>query len=334
MDSLTQALIGASTFALIKKKDIGNKALLIGAIVATIPDLDVLLKPFFQDIEFITVHRSISHSIIFSIFLASLLTYLTKKLKIGKLGSAKSWWTAYFLAIFTHPILDYFTTYGTKFLSPFSDHLFSLNSIHIFEPIYTIILLVSVSIVFFKPQESKNKVLKIGLALSSSYLLWTLCSKWIAYEKFQNSLYHKDIVVNKSTITPTPLNSILWHGIFKVDSGYYFGTYSLLDKDSNIEFHFVKSNNELLKELNQNKRIAYYLHYCQGFPLIQQEDNLIKIYAIKYGPTNYEGTPKFVYPLCIEKKQEKIEKIWIETKNQYRGPIRNWRQIVKRISQN
>ena len=63
MDSLTQGLLGAVTFAVVKEKEIGKKSLVIGAIAGTIPDLDVFLAPFFHDIEFLTIHRSVSHSI-------------------------------------------------------------------------------------------------------------------------------------------------------------------------------------------------------------------------------------------------------------------------------
>ncbi|MFT5245793.1 MAG: inner membrane protein, partial [Gammaproteobacteria bacterium] len=64
MDSITQGLLGALTFAAVKDKEIGKKSLLIGAIAGTIPDMDVFLSPLFSDVAFLTIHRSVSHSII------------------------------------------------------------------------------------------------------------------------------------------------------------------------------------------------------------------------------------------------------------------------------
>jgi len=49
MDSLTQAALGAAVGEAVLGKKIGNKAAVVGAIIATIPDLDVLLLPFFDD---------------------------------------------------------------------------------------------------------------------------------------------------------------------------------------------------------------------------------------------------------------------------------------------
>ena len=39
MDSLSQALLGAATFAIVKDKYIGKKSLIIGAIAGSLPDL-------------------------------------------------------------------------------------------------------------------------------------------------------------------------------------------------------------------------------------------------------------------------------------------------------
>lgn len=47
MDSITQAVLGAAIGERILGKRIGNKGAVLGAIVATIPDLDVLLLPFY-----------------------------------------------------------------------------------------------------------------------------------------------------------------------------------------------------------------------------------------------------------------------------------------------
>ncbi len=51
MDSLTQAALGAAVGEAILGKKLGRKAAIAGAIVATIPDLDVLILPLFSDFE-------------------------------------------------------------------------------------------------------------------------------------------------------------------------------------------------------------------------------------------------------------------------------------------
>jgi len=73
MDSLTQGLLGIATFAVVKDKEIGNNHYIIGAIAGSISNLNVLLSALFNNVEFLIVHRSVSHSIGFAVFLSLLL---------------------------------------------------------------------------------------------------------------------------------------------------------------------------------------------------------------------------------------------------------------------
>ena len=65
MDSITQATLGAAIGQALLGKKIGGKAAVLGAIVATIPDLDVVLLPLYDSLERISIHRGFSHSILF-----------------------------------------------------------------------------------------------------------------------------------------------------------------------------------------------------------------------------------------------------------------------------
>ena len=79
MDSLTQIVLGASVGEAILGKKIGNKAMLWGAIAGTIPDLDVLLRYFTDEISSTQMHRGFSHSIVFAVLIAPLLGWIAKK---------------------------------------------------------------------------------------------------------------------------------------------------------------------------------------------------------------------------------------------------------------
>jgi len=64
MDSRTQAILGAAVGEAVLGERIGNKAAVLGAIGGTIPNLDVVLLPFFNDLERISIHPGYSHSIL------------------------------------------------------------------------------------------------------------------------------------------------------------------------------------------------------------------------------------------------------------------------------
>jgi len=170
MDSLTQAILGAVTFAAVKDKEIGKKALLFGAFAGTIPDLDVLFAPFFNDVAFISVHRSFSHSILFALLFGGIMGEIFFRL-YHKMHTRFSWFLAFFLAVFTHALLDWCTTYGIKFLSPFIGHIFSTNTIHVFEPFYSLILLMGLAILLFKNQNYKYRtIVAVSTLVLSSFL--------------------------------------------------------------------------------------------------------------------------------------------------------------------
>ena len=329
MDSLTQGLLGAATFAVVKNEDIGKKALIIGAVVGTVPDLDVLLAPMFNDVEFLTVHRSVSHSIFFAILMSLLLGEVAHRIYKREQSRVK-WIFAFFLALFTHSLLDWFTTYGTKLISPFDDHLFSLNSIHVFEPIYTLILLSGV--VTHLISKRRNNSLKTVLVVSSCYLMFGVISKNHAFYHFKSQLSLDSISYQEILVSPTPLNSFLWHGIVKAADGYYFGTYSIFDGKKKVDFQFVQSDNEILERVINNRLIGYYLDYTQGFPMVKTNKNGdTKIYAVKYGPINYYGEPEFVYPLTFNVNNLNEADIRIDYTGEQRGPVKNYRNLMRRI---
>lgn len=333
MDSLTQGLLGAATFAVVKDKEIGKKSLIIGAVAGTIPDLDVFLSPLFNDVEFLTVHRGVSHSIVLAVILSLILGAIFHNIYKKKQSQSK-WMIAFFLAIMSHSLLDWCTTYGTKLLSPFSSHLFSMNNIHVFEPIYTSILLIGVVILLIKkqPKIGRQRILNLTLIFSTFYLVWTFASKGIANNHFVKALEKQHIEYDKLLVSPTPLNSILWHGIVKTSNGYYFGTYSLLDTRENIEFYFEESANDLIGEMEDNRLVKYYLEYTQDFPLIRADTaGNVEIYAIKYGTVNFVGKPEFIYPLSLNLNLLNDENIKIDYSRKQKGPVKNYRNLFERI---
>ena len=73
MDSLTQITLGISIAELVAGKKLQNKTFLYGAILGTIPDLDIVVGKFLSDIEGVAIHRGLSHSLLFFLFLSPVL---------------------------------------------------------------------------------------------------------------------------------------------------------------------------------------------------------------------------------------------------------------------
>jgi inner membrane protein len=299
MDSLSQIVLGAATFALIKDKEIGKKALLYGAILGTIPDLDILINPFFNNIEQLAIHRGFSHSIFFS-FLLSLL--FGKLFALKYKTSFKSWFWASFLALFTHPLLDICTTYGTRILYPLNKSFFALDNVFVIDPLYTIWLLVGCITLLIMKNSNTNRitVIKYSLVLSTSYLLFGLFANLYVKNHFKKELKRQNIAYEKLKIVPTPFNTIFWQGIIKTKEGIYFSDYSLFDSQETLNFHYEKNDVDFIAEKMKIAELDPFFNFTEGFALARKEDNKIMIYGTKFGPMSIEnGKANFIFPLAF-----------------------------------
>lgn len=299
MDSLSQIVLGAATFAIIKDKEIGKKALLYGAILGTIPDLDVVLSPFFNPIEQLAIHRAFSHSIFFSLLLSLLFAkWFSHKHKT----SFKSWFLASFLALFTHPLLDLCTTYGTRILYPLSKSFYSLDNVFVIDPLYTIWLLIGCLVLLFMRNTNPNrqKVIKWSLALSTTYLIFGLLVHFYVMNHFKKELKIQNITYEKIKVVPTPFNTILWQVIVKTEDGLYYADYSLFDSKTTTNFHYEKNNIAFLESKKEIEALEPFFNFTEGYALAREENGKMYVYGTKFGPIAIKnGKAEFFFPLVF-----------------------------------
>lgn len=237
MDSLTQIVLGAACGEATLGKKIGNKALLFGAIGGTIPDLDVFVGNWIygNEIDAMLFHRGFMHSILFSVLGAFVFGWLIYKLyntgKRKETTNLKDWIWLFFWALFTHPILDCFTPYGTQLFAPFSNYRVAFNNISVVDPIYTIPFLFCLIVMMFFKRQSLNRTLwlKLGIGVSSAYMIFTLVNKLYIDSIFRASLKQEGIVYQRYFTQPSIFNNVLWYGTVEMETYYYVGYYSLLD---------------------------------------------------------------------------------------------------------
>lgn len=282
MDSVTQAVLGAAVGEAVLGKKIGNKAVIVGAIVATVPDLDVLLMPLFDDFQKISVHRGYSHSILFCVLGAFLFAYILNRIKWTKDVSFRKLCLFSFMALFTHVLLDAFTSYGTQLFLPFTDWRVSFDSISIIDPVYTVPLLVGVllSVFYFKKNEKKRGLPNnIGLVVSSLYLLFTLANKQNAEQVFQTQLEEQNIPFFRMLTVPVAIGNTTWYGVAKDKTHLHIGKYSHWKKNK-IEFHSFPINEKLLVGLDE-KLVDRMKWFAKGFYTVAEKDGKIRNYNMQ-----------------------------------------------------
>lgn len=327
MDSLSQVVLGAITFAVVKDKEIGKKSLVYGAVLGTIPDLDVFLNPFFDSVQQLAIHRAFSHSIFFSI----LLSLLVAKIFSKKYNSSYiSWVWACFLSLFTHPLLDLCTTYGTRILYPLSKDFYSFDNVFVIDPLYTIWLLIACITLWImkKSNPNRQKVIRYSLILSTGYLLWGLAVNLYVKNIFVTQLKEKNITYEKIKIVPTPFNTILWEAIIKTKDGLYYSEYSLFDTKLPTKFHFEKNDIAFIEEKKKIEALEPFFNFTEGYELAKMENGKMCIYGTKFGPISLENDKAvFFFPIVFnedgtyysENKEinnygELLSKLWIRIK--------------------
>ncbi|MCB9309136.1 MAG: metal-dependent hydrolase [Lewinellaceae bacterium] len=191
-------------------------------------------------------------------------------------ASIAAWSFMFFLALFTHPILDTFTTYGTRLFWPFTNIRYTLSSVSIVDPLYTVPFLVCLIIVILSRKGSYGRKFwnTTGLYLSSFYLLFTVFNKTRINTIFENSLSKNELTYTKYMTSPTIFNNILWFGIAETDSTFVFGQYSFLDKEKEFKLHSIpKTSPTLSKTYQDDKTFKTLMWFSDGYALMKPEED-------------------------------------------------------------
>jgi len=119
-----------------------GRRLLLGAIAASLPDLDYAIS-WFSPLAYLLHHRGFTHSFLLLPLWSVLFAWLC-----AKIWRAGPGWRAYFgvfaWGIGIHIVGDWITSYGTMFLSPLSDRRFAMSTTFVIDLWLGAILLIGV----------------------------------------------------------------------------------------------------------------------------------------------------------------------------------------------
>ncbi|ARS48073.1 hydrolase [Ectopseudomonas mendocina] len=220
MDSITQAVLGASIQGALLGRWQGRKALLYGAALATLPDLDVVID-YGDAVGNMTYHRGFSHSLFVLSGLALLLTWLIRRYRPHPRYSDRRLLLTLWLVLITHPLLDAFTSYGTQLFWPLMPTPTAWSSLFIIDPLYTLPLIAAVVISLFTGlRENSWRIPSVALAVSTLYIGFSMAGKFMAEQRVEAELARQGIQAEQLFVTPTPLNTLLWR-VIVLDGEHY-----------------------------------------------------------------------------------------------------------------
>lgn len=189
MDLITQGVLGAAVGQVVAGKSLGKRATRWGAVAGMVPDLDVVSRFFTDEWGALIWHRGPTHALWFGPLLGPLLGYVGWRLAHrryrrdptppdptrrhpGDPALRRAWMWVWLWALFTHPLLDVFTTYGTQLLTPFDNTRFAIDAVSIVDPLYTLPLALTLVLGWIWRRQPGRAVAAaaVGLALTTGYL--------------------------------------------------------------------------------------------------------------------------------------------------------------------
>ena len=265
MDSLTHVALGASIgVGVMGRRTAIWKAALCGAVVANLPDLDVLIDHGDPILDMV-LHRAETHAL-FWLTLASLPLAVAVARLSGEWAIRRRWWLMIWLALVTHPLLDAMTVYGTQLALPFSDRPFGVGSIFIIDPLYTLPLLVGAGWALAGRGSRPGRVANVaGLVLSTAYLAWGVAAQQHVERIARASLAAQGIGVERLLVTPTAFNSLLWRVVAVDGDRFHEGFYSLLDESPRVAFDRFGRGGALEAELKDVDGVRRIAAFSRGF---------------------------------------------------------------------
>ena len=199
----------------------------------------------------------------------------------------QTWVNLFFWSIFTHPLLDSCTAYGTQLFQPFWDYRVAFNNIAVADPIYTIPFLICIILVsrFTKDHKWRPIINWIGIGLSSAYLLFTFYNKYQVDQVFTKAWEVRGIQYHRHMTAPTILNNILWQGVAEGDTAYYHGVYSLWDDEPVIDtINILPKNHDWLAGHEEDPEIVTLKWFSDGYyNVIEKEDGTWQFNDLRYG---------------------------------------------------
>lgn len=209
MDPLTHALAGATLAWAAAGRQLGRRALVIGAAAALLPDVDVLIRSAADPLLAIEHHRGFTHSLLFVPAGGAIAALpFAARLDRPRRGRALA---AGMVAYLSHGLLDAATTYGTQLWWPFSRTRVGLDIISIIDPLFTLILLAAVVAAF----RARRRAVTVALTIAAAWLALGFVQRERATAAQTSLATARGHRVTRAAVFPTIGNNIVWRSLYE-----------------------------------------------------------------------------------------------------------------------
>ncbi len=270
---MTQAVLGAVVADVTIGSRIGRAAVLWGLAYGTLPDLDMLALPWLDGVERLQWHRGISHSIVGIAAMTPLLAFPIAKWHGVALARAM---LATFLVLATHVVIDVFTAYGTQLLEPFASTRFSVRTMFVIDPLYTLPLLFGVGSAVFAGPRVRRRCMIAGLVLSTLYAAATGVAKAVVNARFATAIATAGLPSRDWITLPTPLNAWYWRClVLDTEADVVWSAYlALRDDPASITFTRIERGTATFQELPDDRAATAAVWFTEGYYAVRRDAEL------------------------------------------------------------
>jgi inner membrane protein len=336
VDSITHVALGAIVGEAIAGKSLGKRAMFLGAIAQSIPDIDFIAAFFLSPADNLLIHRGLTHSFLFGGCVTVVLALLCRRWYKPHNISYFTWTLFFGTEIMIHLLLDACNAYGVGWFEPFNHLRVSWNILFVADPFYSLPL--GISLIALMTLDSKKTSRRLwiffGLIASSGYLLYAMSNKIMITRQTTAALEKGHISHKRFFTTPTPLNTWLWYVVVENDSGFFATYHSILDENPINDFTHFQKHPEWLEEHGNRNEVSQLLRFSQGFYTVEQSADTLIINDLRFGQIAGWDDPhaKFVFHYYVNYPKANLLVI-------QRGRFSNWNQrtfhsLINRIKGN
>jgi inner membrane protein len=301
MDTITQGLLGAATAQLGFRQRIGKDATWLAALAGIVPDLDIFIQPILSlsgmetdDLTRNMFHRGLSHSLVMTPVLALPLALFWRRFR-SKSRPPQPFTLLYacvFVALLSHPLLDWTTSYGTQLLAPFTNRRFALDFMPIIDIFYTPALILTLAACYIirkvrsHPRKATLIVGWIGFSLSTCYILTGGLMKIRAIQRMQTYFSPKSST-GQYQAYPQIGTIFLWRTTYRDETTWAAGRVNLLFPDPPSIQHAAIQNNSWIEAAQQLDAVKEFDWFAMGQTYLTyrklQDARLVECMDMRYG---------------------------------------------------
>ncbi len=284
MDSLTQLTFGAACGEAVLGRKVGRKALLWGAVLGTIPDLDVFI-PLGGPVNDFVYHRGFSHSLFLLALLSPVIAWLITKVHSETKRYYRRWVLLCLIVLEASVLLDLLTIYGTQIFWPFDTTPMAIPILFIIDPLFTLPILFGVlsALIIKRNSFLGHRLNTVGLTLSLAYIVWAFSAGEFVERRVAKKLAGQAVSYSQFISSPAPFTTLLWR-VVGIDKDQYFETYfSLFDKDTPLFVDFYPRNLALMTGIEKHPPVVKLKWFTRGYYAFSTVDEDVVMTDLRMG---------------------------------------------------